>query len=226
MQERAVRALALVAIALAVASPWAMRNSLVFGEPIFTTTHGGYTLFLANNPVYYEEVLNGPPGAVWSGDNQWLWWDSVNRSMRGLSEPVADRAMRTSALRFIASRPGDFVRAALARLGRFWGLAPAGAVYSPSLRLASALWTTPLWIALVLGLFRRELWTWPRASSLAILLGLTLVHSLYWTDQRMRAPAIPAIAVVASGAVRPIPRRRSDGLQILAGSPQPGLEKN
>ena len=38
-----------------VLSPWMIRNLLVFGEPVWTTTHGGYTLALANNPVYYRE---------------------------------------------------------------------------------------------------------------------------------------------------------------------------
>ena len=35
--------------AAAVISPWAIRNYRVFGKPIVTTTHGGYTLYLANN---------------------------------------------------------------------------------------------------------------------------------------------------------------------------------
>jgi hypothetical protein len=206
--------------------PWATRNALVLGEPIFTTTHGGYTLFLANNPVYYDEVLDGPAGAVWTGDNQWRWWDSVNRSMRGLPEPVADREMRNAALRFIASRPRDFARASLARLGRFWGLAPAGAVYPATLRIVAAVWTAPLWIALALGLMRGETWRWPRASALAILLGLTLVHAVFWTDQRMRAPALPAIALLASTAAWPALKWHSNRPETLADSRQQGLEKN
>ena len=64
---------------LLVLSPWLIRNVLLFGEPIWTTTHGGYTLALANNPVYYDDVLHGPSGRVWTGHDQWLWWDSVNR---------------------------------------------------------------------------------------------------------------------------------------------------
>ncbi len=35
----------------------------LFGEPVWTTTHGGHTLALANNPVYYAEVVNGPAGS-------------------------------------------------------------------------------------------------------------------------------------------------------------------
>jgi hypothetical protein len=165
---------------------------------VWTTTHGGYTLSLANNPVYYDEVVNGPPGAVWTGHNQWLWWDSVNRSTAGLSEVEADRALRTAALRVIAGRPGDFVRASWGRLGRFWGLSPAAAVYPRWLRIATALWTAPLWIALVLGLTARGLWSWPRIAAPAAVIALSLVHTIYWTDQRMRAPAVPAIALIAA----------------------------
>ena len=41
----------------AVLLPWAVRNALVLAEPIITTTHGGYTLALANNEVYYRDIL-------------------------------------------------------------------------------------------------------------------------------------------------------------------------
>ena len=37
------------------------------------------------------------------------------------------------------------------------------------------------------------------AAPLAIL-GLTIVHAFYWTDLRMRAPIVPAIALVAASA--------------------------
>ena len=199
--ERA--AVLLLATALTLA-PWAARNAAAVGEPVWTTTHGGYTLYLANNPVYYDEVVNGPPGAVWTGPNQKLWWDSVNRSARGLSEPQADRLMRATAVRVIADRPGDFVRASAARLGRFWGLAPAGAVYPRWLRVATAAWTVPLWAALALGLTRRSTWLWPRVAAPATLAALSLVHTVYWTDLRMRAPVVPAVALLSASAFRKI----------------------
>jgi 4-amino-4-deoxy-L-arabinose transferase-like glycosyltransferase len=199
-RQRAVRTATILGTAAAVASPWAVRNALVFGEPVWTTTHGGYTLALANNPVYYDEVVNGPPGAVWTGHNQWLWWDSVNRSLQGLPEPEADRRMRREALAVIAARPGDFAKASLARLARFWAVAPAAAVYSRALRLATAFWTAPLWVALALGLARRRAWTWPRVAAPVTLLALSTVHSVFWTDMRMRAAVVPAIALIAATA--------------------------
>ncbi len=90
------------------------------------------------------------------------------------------------------------MRAALARLGRFWSVAPSALVYPGSLRLATALWTAPLWLALAAGLGTAELWRWPRITAPMMLLGLTTVHILYWTDVRMRAPLVPAIALIAA----------------------------
>ena len=209
LKPRSVFALVLVATAISTAAPWALRNARVFGEPVWTTTHGGYTLYLANNPVYYEEVVNGPPGAVWTGHNQWLWWDSVNHAGRGMSEPRADRLMRHEAIRVVVGRPSDFARASAARLSRFWGLAPAGSVYPGPLRLATAFWTAPLWVALVAGLARRSVWCWPRVSAPIALLCLTSVHLVYWTDMRMRATVVPALALVAAAADFPGRKRPS-----------------
>ncbi|MFX9077435.1 hypothetical protein ABTN32_20465, partial [Acinetobacter baumannii] len=47
-------------------SPWLVRNWLVFGVPILTTTHGGYTLLLGNNSVFTQDVVQQPWGTVWS----------------------------------------------------------------------------------------------------------------------------------------------------------------
>ncbi len=193
-----------------VLSPWAIRNALIFGEPVWTTTHGGYTLALANNEVYYRDVLNGPPGGVWRGHDQWLWWDSVNRETSGMSEPRADRFLRNRVIELAIAQPLTFLRAGLQRLGRFWSLAPAGAIYSPIVRLATAVWTLPLWIALGLGLARRSLWCWPQLAAPLLVAGLSLVHTVFWTDLRMRAPIVPAIALVAASAALPALRRASE----------------
>ena len=32
-----------------------------------------------------------------------------------------------------------------------------------------------------------------------MIVGLTVVHFAYWTDMRMRAPIVPAIALIAAG---------------------------
>ena len=192
-----------------VLSPWMIRNALVVGAPVWATTHGGYTLALANNPVYYDEVLNGQPGRVWTGHDQWIWWDSVNSATKGMSEPEADRYLSAQVGNLARNRPVDFGRAILARLGHFWSLAPAASVYSGGARWATMAWTIPLWAAVCVSLLQPGLWRWPRIAAPLIAIGLTLVHALFWTDVRMRAPIVPAIALMAAAVplLRLTPRR-------------------
>ena len=49
-------------------APWAIRNQIVVGRPIVSTTHGGYTLLLGNNPSFYDHLRTAPRGTVWSAD--------------------------------------------------------------------------------------------------------------------------------------------------------------
>jgi 4-amino-4-deoxy-L-arabinose transferase-like glycosyltransferase len=186
--------------AIAVLAPWALRNAQLFHEPVWTTTHAGYTLYLANNPVYYTAVVDGPPNSVWSGPEQRAWFRKINGDAQGLPEPEADRFFRQEALRFISEHPHAFLRATWQRILRFWGIAPAEAVYSLPLRILTAIWTVPFWLLVVRGSFRRTSWTWPNVAAPAAVIALTLVHSIYWTDLRMRAPLVPALALLAANA--------------------------
>ncbi len=199
-RARLIRTGLLGSSVLVVLSPWIVRNLVQFGEPIWATTHGGYTLALANNPVYYREVVRGRPGRVWTGHDQWLWWDSVNRETAGMSEPAADRYLRDQAFGLAREQPVDFARATFARLTHFWAVVPESAVYPALARWATLIWTVPLFFALVLGLCQRSVWTWPRVAAPLAILGLSIVHAFYWTDLRMRAPIVPAIALVAASA--------------------------
>jgi hypothetical protein len=195
---RASRSGVLVMVTVLTLVPWAWRNNLVFGEPIWTTTHGGYTLALANNWAYYADVLDGWPGGAWSGTNQDIWIFEVGRKTAGMTEPESDRFLRSEAFAMLVERPRDFVRASVERVKRFWGFAPSGAVYPRWLRWLSRLWTAPLWLALGLGLCRRSVWRWPEIAAPSLMLGLTLVHLVFWTDMRMRAPLMPAIALIVA----------------------------
>lgn len=190
-----------------VLSPWAVRNRIALGEFVWTTTHGGYTLALANNEVYYRDVLDGPPGSVWTGRDQWAWWDSVNRRTAGMPEPVADRFMRDEAIDLARRSPANFARACVARLKMFWSPTPAAGVYSARVRAVTLTWTLPLFAAFILGLASPTFRQWPGVAAPCLILGLTIVHAFYWTDLRMRAPIVPAIALVAAFASLPSRKR-------------------
>jgi 4-amino-4-deoxy-L-arabinose transferase-like glycosyltransferase len=200
---RLLRSAGILAGTLIVLTPWAARNARVFGEPIWTTTHGGYTLALANNPAYYRDVLDGEGGEVWTGPGQKKWAEGVLRRTRGLPEPEADRRLSAEGWRMARIAPGAFARATVARLKRFWGVTPARSVYALPLRVATGLWTAPLLFAVGAGLASRRAWRWPRATAVAAIVSLTIVHAFYWTDLRMRAPIVPALALIAAGAALP-----------------------
>ncbi len=207
-----------VVTALVVVSPWAIRNGLVFGKPIVTTTHGGYTLWLANNPVYYAEVIEGTVDA-WNGESLHRWQQETNAEMDRLhiqGEVAQDRWQSEQARQFIADNPWRFVRACLHRAVTFWSIFPGRSaetgVPQPMLWLIAAGYAA-VWVGGVLALGR--LWRegffaklWP---ALSLILGFFLVHLVYWTDARMRAPIMPAVAVLlAVGLLRPaINSRRS-----------------
>lgn len=208
LRDRAGQAILLALTLGATLAPWAWRNARVLGEPVWTTTHGGYTLALANNPEYYRDVLAGAPGAVWSGPNQDLWWARVGSQTAAMSEPDADRFLRGEGWRMLRERPTSFARAGLARLARFWGLAPSGLVYPKPLRMVTAAWTVPFWALAAVGAWRARRHPWPIAVAGALAAGLCGVHVFYWSDMRMRSPIVPALAVLAANG---LPGRRREG---------------
>ena len=218
--------------ALSVA-PWLLRNLLVIGAPILTTTHGGYTLLLANNPVYYQEVVARPFGTVWSGASLADWQRDTEARLvaelgHGADEVARDRWMSGEAWRSIVSQPGRFLQAVLLRWRMLVNVLPLGSqAMRMNPRLLLGVWIVEsclLWLSAVglIGLAcTRGAWEpmftnrfggpaspleaagFRAAPSpkwfpiVALPLSLLIVHSLYWTDTRMRAPAVPALALLA-----------------------------
>jgi len=188
-----------------VLAPWIIRNAIVVGKPTPATTHGGYTVLLANNPVFYREVLDGPPGAVWTGHSLLQWQAALEVELDAAGIPQSDEVARDKwmyhrAGTIILAQPITFLRACVYRSGCFWALAPS--------RQANGLGLVALWgitafygfisLGLVLGLYRLTPKEWIRWSPLLLLpLTLWLTHLVYWTDTRMRAPVIPILALLA-----------------------------
>jgi hypothetical protein len=188
-------------------APWAIRNSMVFGRPIVTTTHGGYTLLLGHNPVYSHEVVEQPWGTVWSGNSLTAWQASLETAMQAdgvprFDEVSRDRWMYRQAWRNIANDPALALRAGVTLLGRFWGVVPLNTPERslPTwLRWGIGLFYVVEFVAMGLGLWKLTRTEWSRWWPLvALIVSFTLVHSLYWADMRMRAPLVPAIALLAA----------------------------
>lgn len=228
--------------AVVVIAPWAVRNSFLFGRPIVTTTHGGYTLLLGNNPVFYHEVVARPWGTVWDdaaadwghraqrGPTAWL--NGVEAELRtelgpqADDEPCRDRWMYRRARDNIATEPGLFLRSCRLRFLRFWNVVPLSPARGAMPTFV--LWSVGLFYAVVTATFLLGLgrlcvsgtrragegsggrrasdlipWFWP----VLLIASFCLVHLFFWSNARMRAPIVPAIAVVAAAGCRLIGRR-------------------
>ena len=193
-----------------IVSPWLIRNLVQFQKPIFTTTHGGYTLLLGNNRVFYQEVVSASWGTVWGGESLRNWQEKLERKMQATdiarsNECARDAWMYQRAQSEIAEQPNMFVRACLLRIMRFWNIVPQG---DQTRKLPSAIrWGIGLFYSLILcglvvTLFRKTRSPSEFVIPLWLLLAsFTLVHTFYWSNMRMRSALIPIIAVLVSMVV-------------------------
>jgi 4-amino-4-deoxy-L-arabinose transferase-like glycosyltransferase len=206
---------------LLVLSPWAVRNQRQFGRPIVTTTHGGYTMLLANNPEFYEWLGAGPWGSVWRADR----FDAAWNERKPRDEFQADRLAYREAWQAIRQSPGTFCYACLVRLGRFCSPLPHQVVAdeTPLRRLSRylvALWYVAVFSLAAIGVWRRGERREERGEgadspsrylflfALLLLASLLAAHSVYWTDMRMRGPIMPVIALAAAMGATCLSRRK------------------
>jgi hypothetical protein len=217
---------------LILLSPWAIRNQLQFGRPIVTTTHGGYTLLLANNPEFYEWLGTGAWGSVWRADRFNVEWNG----RKPHDELQADRLAYSEAWKTIRQAPGTFFYACMVRLGRFCSPLPHQIMADETPSRRRSRYLVALWYAMefllaavgvwrlrraerreergkgrddsairpspaALTLFQRErgptCWLW----GLLLVASLLAAHAVYWTDMRMRGPAMPVIALAAAAGL-------------------------
>lgn len=207
---RALRSAVWSAVGLGmVLGPWMVRNAVLMGKTTPATTHGGYTLLLANNPVFYHEVVTQPWGTAWQGDSLNRWQQELEAALKDAGIPPADevsrdRWMYRRAVSHIQTEPRLFGQACVWRALRFWDLAPWK---KPGGYLKFLVWSTAIFYGLIscgilVGLYRLRPVEWIRWRLLLLLpLVLWMTHWVYWTDMRMRAPVVPIIALLAARAL-------------------------
>jgi hypothetical protein len=195
------RALGVMLLALVPASFWVIRNEIALGRPILTTTHGGYTLWLGQNPSYFDSVVR-PGRIVWPADSFDAWVGENRQKTAGMSEIEQDAFYSQEAVKWMKSQPADAVSSARHHLARFWSLAPArGSVW---VQRGVAGFYLVLYFLAVVGLMRG------RSREAFVLVGVVMifsaVHAFYWSDMRMRAPLSPILASLAAMCLTIAPR--------------------
>ncbi len=189
--------------------PWAARNHTRFGRPILTTTHGGYTLLLANNPYFFQHLRDAPWGALWENEALDRHWAAEMPRGTPADEVEADRLAYAKAMQAIRNEPGMFFYACLVRFGRLFALLPRQIAAHESVARRFLRCSVAVWYAAELALaaygavvvarrFRHLDNPTGWIASALLVACFAAVHSLFWTDMRMRAPLMPVIAAFAA----------------------------
>jgi hypothetical protein len=200
------RIIAVGIAAALVVSPWVFRNWSVFGRPILMTTHGGYTLALGNNEFFDADVIAGGE-RVWSEAGLRRWQQDSERRIAALGiepadELAHDAALSRQAIEWIRAHPQRFAAACWLRVTRFWAVRPQRD--ESGSRVVSAgvgFWYAFVLAAAVVGVFRNRRCLATLAPSLLLAVSLTLLHSAYWSNMRMRAPLVPVVSLLAVSAM-------------------------
>lgn len=202
----------LSALALVIC-PWVIRNLVVLGHPLVMTTHGGYTLLLGNNPVFYAEVVSSPGQPVWQYDSLAAWQASIEPKLTAesahLSEFERSDRLQDMAIDWIQAHPREFLACVWFRIRRLWSPGPENSDAIPgTVAVTVRRYYLATYVLLVTGLARhrvrsRKLWL-----PCVFVVSLTLLHAVYWANARMRAPAVPVISIIAAAAFSTVALRR------------------
>lgn len=197
---------------------WTMRNRVAVGHPVWATSHGGYTLLLANNELFYDHLHAKPFGSVWDAQpflnaynhrfdadprDASFWyerWDLPPKPTGPITENEDDQLCAASAWATIRRRPMMFAWSCVIRTARLWSPLPHAVGDRSRLGIGLvAVFYGLLYVAVAVTLWRhgRVVFSKPWWSMWLLLVTLTAVHAVYWSNLRMRAPAIPALAILA-----------------------------
>jgi 4-amino-4-deoxy-L-arabinose transferase-like glycosyltransferase len=233
--KRRINDCAILGIAVLICiAPWTLRNFSYLGSPVWATTHGGYTLLLANNPSLYTHFSNNGPSRAWdpqhfhdawarrfsivdtnalTTDEYWLQpiaSPPLDMTMTpGVYHEVVDDKLAYRAARStIERRPAMFALSCLYRVTWLWALWPYdGAIGAKE-------WLIGGWYAVAFAIAIWGLGTILHTGSyrewmiaFALMISLTCVHSIYWSNMRMRSPAMPAVMLLAAAGLQSLPRR-------------------
>jgi 4-amino-4-deoxy-L-arabinose transferase-like glycosyltransferase len=192
----AYAALGLV-IAVAIVSPWVVRNYVVLGTFVLTRTNTGYVFWLGNHP--------GATGGATDASGNRSLFDAAPIELRqrilSTDEITQNRIFLSEALQHVRANPAAFVGRAMTKLYYFWWSAPYSGRGYPQWQLAfyRGFYIVTLVLA-VLGLvFARRHRTRGQLDGvflgLVLLVAISVVQSLFYVDARHRLAVEPVLMV-------------------------------
>lgn len=232
---------------------WGVRNQVQMGKMIVTTTHGGYTLFLANNHSLYKYNRHpGPFAGPWNPEEFHQRWESIKAEdfeeygfqPGAVGELRQDEIAYSSAHKDMSEDTQGAMIAAGVRLGHLWQFLPYQTDPNESVAKRICRWCVGLFYAaeVPLALFgflyicaplvsfaRRRLLVSPYWSNWSwpvfLVIAVTLPHILYWANMRMRAPAMTVVPIFAVVGFRALISRKGGEPIAVGGPPTPETDE-
>jgi 4-amino-4-deoxy-L-arabinose transferase-like glycosyltransferase len=216
---------ALVAGLILTLLPVALRNGLVGGDFLPTTSQGGVNFYIGNNARAdgtYQPIVPGKQiPELERREPARLAEQALGRP---LSAGEVSRYWLEQALGWAREHPGDFLRLQLRKLGMFWSWYewPDAVDYyyvktlSPALRLPLLEFGGTVILALA-GLFlaRRRLGAF--APALLFALGWMASTVIFFLFSRYRLPVVPALLLLGGVALAAIPEAWRTRRKMAAG---------
>jgi 4-amino-4-deoxy-L-arabinose transferase-like glycosyltransferase len=195
MRRALLSGLGAAVVTAVVLLPWGLRNHLVLGEWVFTTTNGGITL--------YDGIHSGATGA---SDQRFI---SSMPELNGMTEIERDRYLRNESIRLMRQEPTRAARLALKKVARTWSPVPLSGEYGNNVRniILGTLGTVPLFVLTAIAVFKTPGGRSAKVFLLLPAIYITLAHALSVGSLRYRVPADVPMAVLA-GAVLTRPAQR------------------
>ncbi len=197
-------ALAFTVGALLTLGPWLVASERLVGEPMLNS-NAEFNLYLGNNPSAtgsFVSIADTPAGPEWEARR------------RELGEAGSAHWLGGMARDWIAENPGEAVRLALVKLGRFWmPNLPDAADFAASKPIAMIRFGDVAEYLLVFSSAAFALWRSPvpvrdRLVLASLIGGFWLVHAAAYVMPRYRDPLAPVLIALAACWAWPLLARR------------------
>ncbi len=192
---------------LAIHAPWVLRNYLVFGRPIATTTLGGFVLYRHNGMIEEDDYHVGYSlsGFV---DKVHTLVATTGRPPQSFTEPELDDLLSAEGTRIIRAYPWRYLKLSALRTIWIWYAENSGrGVYA----VQNALIYLFALVGLVYAVRSREPVYWLLLAHVAY---FVVIHSAMNVQYRFVSPIMPFMIVLAGLPVYAAMARRPSRLEL------------
>jgi hypothetical protein len=194
----ALQALAFIATALAIVSPWTLRNAAIHHRFMLTRSGSGFVFWLGNNPNSSGSALTDDGRQVLA-----LAPPPFLAAVRQANEVERDCLFRRAAWDYIRSDRAGAVKRVVRRLGDFWWFSRRwGQRFAPRVRLIYRAWWALLLACTIAGMYASKGMAAGSRNSLRLLLATALIvsfaQSLFYVEGRHRLAIEPLVIPAAA----------------------------